>query len=185
MGKQISKATTGLLILLVLAGALTRKASAQSASAISNLDLNRYMGTWYEIARLPDKAQKNCVSNGIILFALADKANRFQVVNSCQAKDGYTNVRNASGKPANKSGDGKLKVSYTWPFSQKYWVLAVDPSYEWVLVGSPNHKLLWVLSRTATLSPDVLATIEAKAATQGFATSKLIISTQAVPPAAE
>jgi apolipoprotein D and lipocalin family protein len=172
--KSASTTTAGLLMLLGLLLSAVQTTAAQSPSAVPNLDLNRYMGIWYEVGRLPNKHEKQCVSDAIVLFALADKPHRFQVVNSCVGRDGHSNIRNANGKPADKTGDGKLKVSYTWPFSAKYWVLAVDPAYEWVLVGSPNHKLLWILSRTATLESQVLANIEAKATAEGFATSKII-----------
>ncbi len=79
-----------------------------------------------------------------------------------------------SGKVADTLGDGKLKVSYLWPFSQKYWVLAVGPEYTWALVGNPNHKELWVLSRTETMNPEMLEEIKSKAAAEGFEGAKLI-----------
>jgi apolipoprotein D and lipocalin family protein len=163
----------GLALSVGLVAGAAQTAAAQSATAAPALDLNRYMGTWYEVARLPDKAERRCVGGAMVLNALADKPHRFQVVDSCRAKDGYTNVRNFNGKEADKSGGGKLKLSSFWPFSTKYWVLALGPTYDWALVGNPNHKSLWVLSRTATLPPEELTKIEALAAAQGFDTSKL------------
>ena len=87
------------------------------------LDLTRFAGTWYEIARLPDKAEKHCVRDAVVLYALADKPHRLQVVNSCVTRDGSTEIRNASARTANKKvADGRLKVSSTFPFSTKQWV---------------------------------------------------------------
>ncbi len=73
-----------------------------------------------------------------------------------------------------KAGDGKLTVTHFWPFTQKRWVLALGPAYEWALVGSPNHKSLWILSRTPTLKPEVLADIKSRAAAQGFDPARMI-----------
>jgi len=154
-------------------------AGGQTVAAVPALDLNRYTGTWYEVARYPNKAEKHCVSDAVMLYALADKAKKFQVVSSCATKDGYRNVRNGNGKRADKSEDGRLKVSYSWPFSSKYWVLAIDPEYsEWALVGNPNRKTLWVLSRTGAMRPEVLAEVEAKASAEGFDAAKLVRVTQ-------
>jgi apolipoprotein D and lipocalin family protein len=166
----------GLLVGLLAGG--SGMAWAQTVSAVAALDLERYTGTWYEVARYPNKAEKRCVSDGMMLYALGDKPYRFQRVSSCEMKDGVRDVRNANGKAQDKSGDGRFKVSSMWPFSSKQWVLAVGPAYEWALVGAPNHKTLWVLSRTATMTPEVLAEIEGKAAAEGFDKSKLVMVAQ-------
>jgi apolipoprotein D and lipocalin family protein len=168
------KQVLGLVAALMLAG----MAAGQSVSAVPKLDMNKLMGSWYEVARLPDKLEKHCVSEGMVLYALGDKPNRFQMVTSCAMKDGIPNAWNASGKAANKRGDGQMKVTYVWPFSAKYWVLATGPEFEWVLVGSPNHKALWVLSRTAAMKPEVLAEIQGKAAAEGFNMAKLMMVSQ-------
>ncbi len=152
------------------------RAAAQTVTALPKLDLNRFTGTWYEVARLPSKSEKHCIGMPLALYALGDKPGHLQVVNSCPIKDGSTSIRNASGKVANKTGDGKLKVSYTFPFSSPQWVLATGQDYEWALVGSPNHKNLWIFSRTATIRPDALAEARSKAAAQGFNTARLITS---------
>jgi apolipoprotein D and lipocalin family protein len=72
------------------------------------------------------------------------------------------------------AGDGRLRLSRWLIFHTKYWVIATGPTYEWALVGNPNHKSLWVLSKTATMQPDTLAQIEAKAAAAGFSTARLV-----------
>lgn len=149
--------------------------AGQTVSAVPKLDMNRYMGNWYEVARFPNKAERECVSDGIVLLAPAGKPNRYTEVDSCLMKDGVTKARNANIKPTDKSGDGRLKVSYLWPFYKKRWVLAVGPEYEWALIGSPDHKTLWVLSRTAAAKPGAMAQIGAKAAANGFDVSKLIM----------
>ncbi len=149
-------------------------AAAQSVTPAPQLDLNRFVGVWYEEARLPNKPEKNCVRDAEVLYALADKPARLQIVNTCQIKDGSTNARNSTARRADKTQDGKLKVTTLFPFTKPYWVLAVGADYDWALVGSPNHKTLWVLSRTPVLPQDTLTQAEAKAAAQGFDTARLI-----------
>ncbi len=170
-----ARGATGLLAVMIL---LACKAESQAVTAVPGLDMNRFVGTWYEIARLPNKGEKHCVSNAIVLYALGEKPNRFSVVNSCKTKDGAVDVRNGNGKAQDKSGDGKMKVTYTWPFSVKEWVLAVGTDNAWVLIGSPNHKLLWVLGKTAKMAPEVLGEIRAKAASEGFDVTKLTMTPQ-------
>lgn len=153
-------------------------ASGQTVSALPSVDLNRFAGSWYEIARLPTKREKGCIADVVDLIGLAYKPDRLTLVNSCKAKNDYTDVRNANIKAEKNSGDGKLKVTYIWPFSEKEWILALGADYEWVLIGSPNHKLLRVLSRTRVLSPDVLNEIKLKATSEGYPTDKLMMMLQ-------
>lgn len=167
----------GVLAILLL-GFQGYAAAAQSVTAVPRLDLNRYMGTWYEIARLPDKTEKKCVRNVRILYALGDKKGTFQMGTSCELKDRSPDEYDATGK-SDKHGSGRLKLNHLVLFSTPYWVLATGPQYEWALVGSPKHKTLWILSRTATLDPDVLARIKGEAVAQGYDPSRLITVAQA------
>ena len=163
------------LALLAFAALALPNAQAQSVTPVPSLDLARYTGTWYEIERIPNKPEKKCVRDAFLLLAKADKAKDFQIVNSCVTADGSTQVRNASARPAKKDAtDGRIKITYTFPFSSKHWVLAVGPNYEWALVGSPNHKTLWILSRTTALPPDILADLKSRASAQGFDPAKLV-----------
>ncbi len=163
----------GLTLALTLLLALPCAARAQSASAVSALDTNRYMGIWYEQAHLPNRSEKKCVSDGLALYALADKNLRFQLVTSCVLKDGNTDSHNLNGK-LSKTGDGRLRVTHLWPFSASRWVIAIDPQYEWALVGSSSHNSLWILTRAETVEPATLTEIKARATAQGFNTAKLV-----------
>jgi apolipoprotein D and lipocalin family protein len=172
MAMQFPGRTASRLLLLAFLLSAATITAAQSVNAVPKLDLDRYMGTWYEVARYPAKPENHCLSDAEVLYALGDKKNTFQVVISCTIKDNNSDFWNTKGK-IDKAGDGELKMSHFVLFSKKYWVLAIGQDYEWVLVGSPNHKSLWVLSRTTTLKPEVLAEIEAKAVEEGFQASKL------------
>jgi len=154
----------------VLMGACA--ARGQAVVSVPKLDLNRFATGWYEIARLPNKREKKCVSNAFQIYAPAYKPGHFQYVQSCLLQDGETNIRNLNGR-LDEERDGKLKLS-TFPlFSTKLWVMATGPDFEWALVGSPNHNLLWVLSRTATMDSAVLQQVEGIATAQGFTVGKL------------
>jgi apolipoprotein D and lipocalin family protein len=161
----------GVVAVLFVAG--SRGTKAQAVSAIPQLDVTRFSGVWYEVAHFPNKHQKRCAGNDQMLFALGDKANHIQLVNSCKTKAGYTDAKNVDGKAQDKLGDGRLKLGF-WPLYRKYWVLATEPDYQWSLVGSPNHKDLWIYSRKSSVTPEVMAEIRAKASSQGFAVEKLV-----------
>lgn len=167
------KPAAGATLLLALLLAAGPHASAQSASAVPKLDPNRLIGTYFEIARYPIGREKQCSAKEMVLYALGDKTNSLQIVTACQVKEDITNYWNNKGKFSN-SADGKIRLSAFWPFTTKYWVIAIAPDYSWALVGNPNHKSLWILSHTPTLAPDVLAAIQSQATAQGFNTAKLI-----------
>ena len=154
----------------------SRTASAQgSAAAAPQLDPKQFVGSWFELAHLPDKKEKACIADALTLFTLMDKPFRFAQVDSCRLKDGTTDARNYTGTTKiKKTWTGQLKVWTVWPLSRKLWVLAVAPDYQWLLIGAPNHKTLALLSRTTTLDPTVTAQITSQAAAQGFAVAKLV-----------
>ena len=154
-------------------------AQAQAVTPVPQLDLNKFLGQWYQIARLPDKAEKKCSANVFALFAASDKKGRYSEVRSCLVKPGDNDIANEDGRQ-DKSGDGRLSVKHLVIFHQKRWVLAIAPDYSWALMGDPKHKTLWILARAATLDDAVLADIRSRAGAQGFDVSKLLMVKQDV-----
>ena len=152
------------------------RSPAQSATAVPKVDLDKLTGTWYQIAKLPVKAEKKCLSDGTVLYALNDKRRTFQIGTFCTIAGGDQDSSNTVGK-LDKIGDGKIKVRRLVLLSRPYWVLAADPAYSWALVGTPNHKSLWILARQTTLTPDLYSTIQSTAAAQGFPVDKLVLVT--------
>jgi apolipoprotein D and lipocalin family protein len=141
--------------------------------AVPQLDFAKFTGTWYEIARIPVKREKACVADTLLMFTTSVKARRFDVVRSCTTKDDTPDAANLYGKMEGKGGDGKLKVGPFWPFYSRFWVLAVGRDYDWVLVGDPKKKGLWVLSRKTTLGDAEMAEAKAKARAEGYDVGKL------------
>ena len=166
-----SGAKAGMWVLgVVLAAA--QPTMAQKVAAVPKLDLGRLTGTWYEVARYPTKFEKRCAGQATVLLAESDKPRSVQIGTFCPGTNGTPQENSSTGK-ANKAGDGRLTLGFLWPFTTKYWVLALGPEYSWALVGQPNRKALSVLSRTPTLAPATLADAEQQAAAQGFKTDKL------------
>ena len=133
---------------------------------VESVDLRRYYGTWYEIARLPNRFQSMCVSD--TQAAYRPDGNHVAVVNSCRTADGKVEQAEGIAKLVEGSQGAKLRVSFFRPFYGDYWVLALDPDYRWVLVGEPSRKYAWVLARTPKLDAATLETLLVRAAALGF-----------------
>ena len=167
------------LTALIVAAGLAATGQAQTVTPVAQLDLTRFLGQWYQIARLPDKAEKKCSANVFTLYAASDKKLRFSDVRSCMVRPGDNDIANEDGRQ-DKTGDGKLSVKHLVIFHQKRWVLAIAPDYTWALMGDPKHKTLWLLSRSATMDDAVLADLKSRAGAQGFDVSKLLMVKQEV-----
>lgn len=149
---------------------------------ITNFDVNRYLGTWYEIARLDHRFERN------LDFVTAEYSlrsdGRIKVVNQ-----GY-DKRNARWKSAEgkarfngEKNVGSLGVSFFGPFYGGYFIFDLDPDYQHVLICGPSKNYLWILSRTPTMDPAVYDALVAKARALGFPTDTLIKVDQNNPPA--
>lgn len=160
---RIPTITVGLL-LTAIAGCASQ--SYSPLPTVSTVDLNRYMGTWYEIALLPNRFQSMCVSDTQAQYRLDGELVR--VKNRCRKQDGTIEEADGFAKAVEGSNNAKLRVSFFWPFYGDYWVLALDPDYHWVLIGEPRRKYGWVLARTPNLDDESLQLALDKAATLGF-----------------
>lgn len=158
---------------LVLPGGCKGKSMKNlNVSTVKELDINRYLGKWYEIARFDHSFERGLV--GVTATYSFRPDGKIKVVN-----EGYQNTLDgkhsvAVGKAKTTAEPGKLKVSFFWIFYGAYNVLELDADYQWVLIGSSSDKYLWILSRTPVLAPGVLSEIVEKARQRGYDTSKLI-----------
>ena len=180
MGRQ-RRAAAGVLWGAVFLGlwlpATWAQAGAGAVSAVPKLDLNRYLTAWNVQAWLPSKAEKRCAADVDVLYAFGDKPGTFQLGTFCRLANGSIQEWGNIGK-VDKAGGGKLKLRHWVLLSRPYWVLAVGQDYQWALVGTPNHKQLWVLSRAVALEPAAMAEIQRLARAQGFDPGKLATVTR-------
>jgi apolipoprotein D and lipocalin family protein len=166
---QLAVVTAMLAVAMLVAVVPAR---AAGAVAVPVLDPNRLIGAYYTVERFPVRKQKACLGNESVLYALGDKKNTLQIVTACECKLNNFNSWNKTGK-FSEAGDGKIRTPWFWPFKSNYWVLGLAPDYSWALVGTPNHKSLWVLSRVAAMDAGTLATVTQMATAQGFDVGKL------------
>ena len=143
---------------------------------VNFVNINRYIGEWYEIARYEHRFQKGCVGSKAT-YSLRDDG-KITVVNECFEKSFSDNIRSAKGKAwvVDKQSNAKLKVSFFWPFSGDYWVIDLGENYEYAVVGHPGRKYLWILSRTPEMDENVYNEILARLENQDYDTTKLFKS---------
>lgn len=155
--------------------------SGKHPETVEYVDLGRYAGKWFEIARLPNRFQKNCTATQAD-YTLREDGN-IQVVNTCRLKslDGKLKTAKGKAKVADPKSNSKLRVTFFWPFYGDYWILHLGPDYEYALVGTGNRKYLWILSRTRELNPEIYDSLVQKANEQGFDTSRLEKTLQPAP----
>ncbi len=133
------------------------------------IDLPRYMGTWHEIAYIPNFAQKGCTDTAVH-YRLRGSGG-FDLVNACWKGDAYKPFR---GK-ATPAGTGeRFQIKILWFFKADYWIVDVDSDYRWALVGTPKRDQLWVISRDPVLDPALYEEILSRARAKGFDTGKLV-----------
>lgn len=140
---------------------------------VSKVNLERYSGTWYEIARFPNFFEKglDCVS---ATYTLRDDG-RIDVLNQGRKINDPFEIQSAKGIAwiPDTTESAKLKVRFFWPFSGNYWILELDQDYQHVLIGEPSRKYLWILCRQRTLDDSVYNRLKDKAKQFGFDTEKL------------
>lgn len=148
---------------------------------VTEFDVNRYMGTWFEIARLPNPFQGDCAGTTTARYRLLDDG-EIEVVNRCELLDG--SFKEAKGRARRASADGPpsiLEVRFApailsfLPFVWgDYWIIDLAPDYRYAVVGEPERKYLWVLGRDPVMDEATFAEIKARAEQQGFDLSTII-----------
>lgn len=162
--------------ILVLAVPLTAAvASAQRPdhpTPVERVDLERYAGLWYEMARVPNRFQRQCTGPVTAEYRLRDDG-RIDVVNRCVRRDGSVDTAEGVARVVDGSSNARLEVSFVsflgWrPFWGDYWILGLGEGYEWAVVGVPDREYGWILSREPELDPGERASIERVLRRQGY-----------------
>lgn len=141
---------------------------------VPRVDLERYTGTWYEIARYPHRFQEGCYGS-TATYTLRDDG-RIDVVNACRQGGPRGELRSAKGiaKIADPVTNAKLRVSFLRPFWGDYWIIGLGANYEYAVVGHPSRKYLWILSRTPRMEEATYLQVVARLETLGYDTARLI-----------
>jgi apolipoprotein D and lipocalin family protein len=175
---------------LVTAGVLAPAVRAESNTAVRtvpSVDLDRYLGDWYEVARFPNRFQKRC--EGDVKASYTRRADgTLEVVNRCRTEEGSIEARGVA-RVVDPAG-ARLKVRFApaalsfLPFVWgDYWILALADDYSWALVGSPDRDYLWILSRAPVLGDRAFERAVDAARANGFDVDRLQKTPQATPAA--
>ena len=148
-------------------------------TTIASLDVPRYMGTWYEIAKFPNRFQRKCVAHTRAQY-LTQSDGTVQVLNSCATADGSVIDALGSAKQIGGPSSPKLQVRFAPAWLSwlpmvwgDYWVIDLDPDYQLAAVSDAQREYLWVLSRTSRVSPTAYNALLTRLRAQGFDVQRL------------
>ena len=147
------------------------------------VDLDRYAGDWFEIARFPNRFQRKCV--GDVRASYSRRADgRLDVVNRCRTDDGQTEARGIA-RIVDDRTFAKLEVRFAPGWLSflpavwgDYWVIGLASDYSWAVVGDPGREYLWILARSSALDDQSLAAARTVARDNGFDIDRLVSTTQ-------
>ncbi len=165
----------GILVIITTLATLSyilfacRSASTADNSAVKTVDLNKYLGKWYEIARFDHKFERN-MTHCTATYALKDDG-KITVTNKGMKNGKW---KTSQGKAKTTDKPGVLRVSFFGPFYSDYRILMLAPAYSYALVGGSTDDYLWILSRPPLLSDEICKQIVDEASRRGYDTGKLI-----------
>ncbi len=146
---------------------------------VSGIDLKRYSGQWYEIAKYPNRFQKQCVANTTATYTLK-KNGRIEVTNKCVKKDGTTEVAVGEAKIGDKGNNAKLKVRFAPGFISflpfvwaNYWVIDIADDYSYSVISEPGRDYFWILARSPKMDDATYQEIVRKAEKMGFQPARI------------
>ena len=173
MGKNIFNLL--IMVVLFMSSCVTMSRNTiKPLETVNFVDLSRYVGQWYEIARYPHRFQEGCVGSKAT-YSLRDDG-KINVVNECFEKLSSGKIRSAKGRAwvVDNETNAKLKVSFFWPFAGDYWIIDLGRNYEYAVVGHPERKNLWILARSPQMDEATYRSILKRLHEQEYDTTKLI-----------
>lgn len=177
MRRQLVTALSNLFVVLSLLPAAS--AETEPLATIASLDVSRYMGRWYEIAKYPNWFQRKCVGDTSAEYSLKPEGG-VQVINRCRMENGEWNEAMGLARQIGGSTSPKLEVRFAPAWLSfipavwgDYWVIDLDPAYRLVAVSEPRREYLWVLSRDRAVSKDAYEALLQRLRQRGFDTGKL------------
>lgn len=170
---DMSNRIFAVIVIAFLSVSCAKGQTKTEMETVKNVDITRYLGTWYEIARFPHSFERNLV--GVTATYSLKKNGNIEVLNQGYKNtlDGKRSKAKAFAKTPNPNEPGRLKVYFFWPFGADYFILDLDSEYQWALVGSSSPNYLWILSRKPQMEAALYNSIVSKAKSLGYDTSKL------------
>lgn len=148
-------------------------------ATIPSLDVSRYVGRWYEIAKYPNRFQRKCVSDTTAEYRL-EPGGKLEVINRCRMEDGQFDEAVGEARQIGGRSSPKLEVRFAPSWLSfipavwgDYWVIDLDPDYELVAVSEPKREYLWILSRTPQVGTDAYGDLLQRLRDKGFDTRRL------------
>jgi apolipoprotein D and lipocalin family protein len=168
------------ILVAAIAGCGGGTVKGSTLKTVESADLDSYLGTWYEIARYPNRFQKGC-HGSTATYSLRDDG-RIAVVNTCRKGGADGKLDKATGKAwvVDTKTNAKLKVSFFWPFAGDYWIIDLDEGYEYAVVGHPERTYLWILSRSPKMDRATYEAICGRLVGQGYDPEKLVVEDGAI-----
>jgi apolipoprotein D and lipocalin family protein len=160
---------------LVFLGFCAATGFSAEMKAVGKVNLERYLGKWYEIATIPQRFQVGCIC--VTAEYRLNPNGTIKVINSCH-KDGKPKQIVGRAKVVSGSQNAKLKVSFFRPFWGDYWVVALDNDYQWAVVSNAKGSTCWILNRTPQMNAELYLSIVEKCRTMGIDVSRLVKTPQ-------
>lgn len=159
------------------AASTTERLGLPPLETVPRVELSRYLGTWYEIAAIPQSFQRGCTAT-TATYSLRDDG-QIDVLNRCRvgSVDGEEKAAKGRARVVDKATNAKLEVSFFRPFWGDYWVIDLAPDYSYAVVGHPGRDYLWILSRSSTMPAATYDGILERLEAKGYETERLVRTT--------
>jgi apolipoprotein D and lipocalin family protein len=172
------------ILMIGLTASVRAEQTVAEVKTVPSVNVDRYVGKWYEIAKYPNRFQKKCIANTTATYT--KKADgRLEVLNSCRTENGETDEAKGEAKIVDKNTNARLKVRFAPGFLSllpfvwgDYWVIDLDREYKYAVVGTPSRDYLWILSRTPELDENTYQGIISRIKEQGFDPNRLVKTPQ-------
>lgn len=181
--KPIGRTAFEFSVKLIAAVVITSSISGCNAlqaplDVVEKVDLGRFTGRWYEIARYPHSFEKGCA--GVTADYALKQNGRISVVNTCRegSLDGEVRTIEGTARVVDKDSSAKLAVTFFPPFEAPYWILELGDDYDYAVIGEPSRKFLWILSRTPSLDDALYQGILDRVSERGYDPSRLVLVEQ-------
>jgi len=165
------------MVILFLSGcsSIPKKVSPE-LQVVPHVDIERYLGKWYEIALYPNWFEEGCFRSTAFYEKLED--GQIKVTNQCRmhGPEGELNEAIGIANVVDASTNAKLKVQFFWPFKGDYWIIDLDRDYQYAVVSEPGRQYLWILSRTPNMGAQTFKRLKENVSQKGFDLSHLTLT---------